>query len=111
LAISLETSNDDQVAVFDEVDAGIGGQVAQQIGECLQEVGAKQQVLAVTHLASVAAKANQHFVIEKLVVDAKTVTTVREVTGAERVREIARMLAGEVNEASIGLAEHMLQPK
>jgi len=45
------------------------------------------------------------------VVDAKTVTTVREVSGAERVREIARMLAGEVNEASIGLAEHMLQPK
>lgn len=109
LAISLETSSDEQVAVFDEVDAGIGGQVAQQIGDCLREVGQRQQVLAVTHLASVAAKANQHFVIEKVVTEGRTTTTVREVTGEDRVREIARMLAGEINEASIGLAEHLLQ--
>ena len=53
------------MAIFDEIDAGVGGQVAQQIGECLCEVGRHQQVLAVTHLASVAAKADHHFVIEK----------------------------------------------
>lgn len=109
LALSLETSNTDQVAIFDEVDAGVGGQVAQQIGDCLREVGQRQQVLAVTHLASVAAKANQHFVIEKSVDSGRAFTTVREVTGEERVREIARMLSGEVNDASIGLAKHLLQ--
>jgi DNA repair protein RecN (Recombination protein N) len=65
LALSLETVHDDVVAVFDEVDAGVGGQVAQQIGDCLHELGLKQQVLAVTHLASVAAKADHHFVIDK----------------------------------------------
>ncbi len=70
LALSLETAHDGLVAVFDEVDAGVGGQVAQQIGECLREVGATQQVIAVTHLASVAAKAAHHFVIEKTVAQA-----------------------------------------
>jgi DNA repair protein RecN (Recombination protein N) len=95
LALSLETAHDDVVAVFDEVDAGVGGQVAQQIGECLREVGTTQQVIAVTHLASVAAKAAHHFVIEKTVTRGVTRTTVREVTGEERVREIARMLAGD----------------
>jgi DNA repair protein RecN (Recombination protein N) len=109
LAISLETSQDDQVAVFDEVDAGVGGQVAQQIGDCLREVGERQQVLAITHLASVAAKANQHFVVEKSVSNGKTLTTVREVLGDDRTKEIARMLAGEVNDASLGLASHLLQ--
>jgi DNA repair protein RecN (Recombination protein N) len=109
LAISLETTDSAQVAVFDEVDAGIGGQVAQQIGDCLREVGTRQQVLAVTHLASVAAKADKHFVIEKRVDEGQTVTSVREVSGPERVREVARMLAGEVNEAALALAEHLLQ--
>ena len=65
LALSLESAHEDVVAVFDEVDAGVGGQVAQQIGDCLRELGRQQQVLAVTHLASVAAKADHHFVIEK----------------------------------------------
>jgi DNA repair protein RecN (Recombination protein N) len=51
LALSLESAHEDIVAVFDEVDAGVGGQVAQQIGECLRELGERQQVLAVTHLA------------------------------------------------------------
>lgn len=95
LALSLETVDEDVVAVFDEVDAGIGGQVAQQIGECLAELGARQQVLAVTHLASVAAKANHHFVIEKIVRDGVSRTALRIVTGDERIGEIARMLAGD----------------
>src|ERR1700677_2750500 len=81
LAISLETADHDVVAVFDEIDAGIGGQVAQQIGECLAEVGRQQQVLAITHLASVAARADHHFVIEKSVNRGKTMTVVRELSG------------------------------
>jgi DNA repair protein RecN (Recombination protein N) len=110
LAISLETANEDVVAVFDEVDAGLGGQVAQQIGECLSEVGRQQQVLAITHLASVAARADHHFVIEKLVDHGVTRTTVREVSGGERVREIARMLAGdEVTTESSALAKQLLE--
>ncbi len=95
LALSLEAAHDDVVAVLDEVDAGVGGQGAEHIGECLREVATNRQVIAVTHLASVAAQAAHHFVIEKVVVGATTATTVRQVTGEERVREIARMLAGD----------------
>ena len=110
LALSLETAHVDVVAVFDEVDAGVGGQVAQQIGECLREVGATQQVIAVTHLASVAAKSAHHFVIEKSVTHGATRTTVREVTGEERVREIARMLAGDaMTDEAHALARRLLE--
>jgi DNA repair protein RecN (Recombination protein N) len=110
LALSLETALDDVVAVFDEVDAGVGGQVAQQIGECLREVGESQQVIAVTHLASVAAKASHHFVIEKTVNAGVTTTRVRPVSGEERVREVARMLAGDaMTDEAHALARRLLE--
>jgi DNA repair protein RecN (Recombination protein N) len=109
LALSLETVHRDIVAVFDEIDAGLGGQVAQQIGQCLREVGREQQVIAITHLASVAARADHHFVIEKEVARGVTTTSVRAVTGEQRVREIARMLAGaDVTDQSRALAEQLL---
>ena len=110
LAIALETVGGDAVAVFDEVDAGLGGQVAQQIGECLAELGTRQQVLAVTHLATVAARAQHHFVVEKSVLEGRTSTVVREVTGEARVGEIARMLAGDSDAAeSRALATRLLE--
>jgi DNA repair protein RecN (Recombination protein N) len=108
LAISLETASPDVVAVFDEIDAGVGGQVAQQIGECLGELARRQQVLAVTHLASVAACADHHFVVRKETAEGTTQTTVRRVEGDERVGEIARMLAGTVNPESRALAARLL---
>jgi DNA repair protein RecN (Recombination protein N) len=110
LALSLETVHRDMVAVFDEIDAGLGGQVAQQIGECLREVGRDQQVIAITHLASVAARADHHFVIEKEVVRGVTITSVRTLSGDARVREIARMLVGnDVTDESRALAEQLLE--
>ncbi|MGC2175423.1 MAG: AAA family ATPase [Acidimicrobiales bacterium] len=110
LAVSLETVHHDTVAVFDEIDAGLGGQVAQQIGECLREVGREQQVIAITHLASVAARADHHFVIEKDVAHGVTTTSVKALRGEERVREVARMLAGtDVTDESRALAEQLLQ--
>ena len=110
LALSLESAHEDVVAVFDEVDAGVGGQVAQQIGECLRELGQHQQVLAVTHLASVAAKADHHFVIEKQIGRDKAGTSVRALSGEERVEEIARMLAGDkITVESRALAQQMLE--
>lgn len=108
LAISLETAHSDVVAVFDEIDAGIGGQVAQQIGECLAELATRQQVLAVTHLASVASRANHHFVVDKSIVNGVTSTTVRKLTAEERVNEIARMLSGSQTDESRALATQLL---
>ncbi len=109
LAVALVSVSDGVVTVFDEVDAGIGGQVAEQIGDCLAEVARDRQVLAVTHLASVAARADHQFVIEKRTVAGATTTTVREVSGPDRVSEIARMLAGDHrSEEARALAERML---
>ena len=109
LAMSLVTVADDVVVIFDEIDAGVGGSVAQQIGECLQELSRAQQVIVVTHLASVAARADRHFVIEKMMTEGSTMTTVREVSGESRVSEIARMLAGESElRESRALAERLL---
>lgn len=80
--------------LFDEVDAGIGGGVAEMVGRKLATVAGSRQVICVTHLAPIAALARSHYVVEKTVDGGRTFTTVRKLDEAERVRELARMLAG-----------------
>ncbi|MCY4486642.1 MAG: DNA repair protein RecN [Deltaproteobacteria bacterium] len=80
--------------LFDEVDAGIGGGVAEMVGRKLATVAQSRQVICVTHLAPIAALARSHYVVEKTVDRGRTFTTVRKLEEAERVRELARMLAG-----------------
>ncbi|MEQ1761741.1 MAG: DNA repair protein RecN [Pyrinomonadaceae bacterium] len=84
-----------KAVVFDEIDAGIGGRVAEAVGAKLKELATGQQVLCVTHQAQVASKADTHFVVEKTMTKNRTSIAVRELDEAERVEEIARMLAGE----------------
>jgi DNA repair protein RecN (Recombination protein N) len=93
---SLVNAHPSGAVVFDEVDAGIGGAVAEAVGRRLSRVARERQVLCVTHLAQVSAFADRHYVVEKKVVRGRTLTEVREVSGRDRVREVARMLAGEV---------------
>jgi len=81
--------------IFDEIDAGVGGSVAFQVGRLMKQLGAARQVLAVTHLAQVAACADQHFVVAKALQDGSTVSDVQPVSGEARVAEVARMLGGE----------------
>ncbi len=109
LALSLVTASDGLVTVFDEIDAGVGGNVAQSIGECLADLGRNRQVIAVTHLATVAARAQHHFVVEKSVSGGQTTTLVRQLSDIERPTEIARMLSGDgsVPEA-LALAKQLL---
>jgi DNA repair protein RecN (Recombination protein N) len=80
--------------VFDEVDAGIGGEAAVAVGRALAALAAGHQVLVVTHLPQVAAFADRHLVVRKEVVGERTVATVREVDGRDRVVELSRMLSG-----------------
>jgi DNA repair protein RecN (Recombination protein N) len=82
-------------AVFDEVDAGIGGRVAEAVGLKLKELSKSQQVLCVTHHPQVAALGDKHFVVEKSMGRNRTAIGVRELKQDDRVEEIARMLAGE----------------
>jgi len=80
--------------IFDEVDAGIGGRVAEVVGRRLRALGAAFQVLCITHLPQVAAHADTHFVIEKAVAGGRTRTQVTRLTSDRRVEELSRMLAG-----------------
>jgi DNA repair protein RecN (Recombination protein N) len=81
--------------VFDEVDAGIGGRVAEVVGRKLRDLAACDQVLCVTHVPQIAALAQSHFLAEKREARGRTIASVRLLDGKERVAEIARMLAGE----------------
>ncbi len=94
--------------VFDEVDAGIGGAAAAAVGAALADLGAHHQVLIVTHLPQVAARATRHLVVAKTVHDDRTYTTVDGVEGDDRVAEIARMLAGSETSAAIDHARDLL---
>ncbi len=81
--------------VFDEIDTGVGGMVADSVGRLMKQLGASSQVLAVTHLAQVAACADAHVVVAKSVQGGAAATQVQLVTGEARVAEVARMLGGE----------------
>ena len=94
LALRLVLTEAPDTLIFDEVDAGIGGQAALAIGQALRQLGERHQVLVVTHLAQVAACADQHIVVEKREHQKRTVASVRPLAGDERAREVARMLSG-----------------
>ena len=81
--------------IFDEIDAGVGGTVADSVGRLMKQLGRTAQVLAVTHLAQVAACADGHFVVSKALKGKQTLSDIHAVDGEARVAEIARMLGGE----------------
>ena len=81
--------------IFDEIDAGVGGTVADSVGRLMKQLGRTAQVLAVTHLAQVAACADGHFVVSKALKGRQTLSDIRPVDGEARVAELARMLGGE----------------
>ena len=99
LALKSVSAHDDAEAgktlVFDEVDAGIGGRVAEVVGRKLRTIAERHQVLCVTHLPQIASMADHHFVVRKRVERGRTITDVRPLDGGERVEEVARMLGGE----------------
>jgi len=98
--------------VFDEVDTGVSGRVAQAIAQKIHKIGQNGQVLAISHLPQVIAIADYQFFIEKISNDYSTVSTVRLLTVEERVEEVAKMLAGEnVTEAALSQARELLQSK
>jgi DNA repair protein RecN (Recombination protein N) len=97
LAMNSVASLDDagKTLVFDEVDAGIGGGVAEVLGRKLKAIAARHQVLCVTHLPQIASFADRHYAVRKRVDRGRTVTEVKPLSADERVEEVARMLGGE----------------
>ena len=94
--------------IFDEVDAGIGGTTAQHVGKRLKDIAARSQVLCITHLPQIAALADHHLKVEKILDNSKAVVIVTGLSGAGRRNEIARMLSGRITEGSMKHAGELL---
>ena len=97
--------------IFDEIDTGVSGSVADKMGRMICDMGRNMQVFSITHLPQVAAKGNAHYVVTKTVApDGRTVSGISEVSGKDRVMEIARLLSGSViTDAAVANAEALLQ--
>ena len=111
LAIAVTTSElgSAQTLIFDEVDSGVGGAVAETVGRLMKQLGRDRQVLAVTHLPQVAACADHHLVVAKRADAQGTSSSVAPVTGEQRVAEVARMLGGErLSGTTLAHAKEML---
>ncbi len=98
-----------ETIVFDEVDAGIGGSVAEVVGKKLSVLAGRHQIICITHLPQIAKFADHHFSISKHVSDGRTKTLIQRLNSEERVKEIARMLGGEkITKATVAHAREML---
>jgi len=116
IALALKTSTGarskgvERTLVFDEIDSGIGGAVAESVGRRLKRLSGANQVLCVTHLAQVAGFADHHYFVEKREVKGRTLAEVEELTGAARTREIGRMLSGQkVTPEALKHAEQLIR--
>ena len=108
LALDVVTGSDRPVLVFDEVDAGIGGKTARAVGSLLKRLSREHQVLVVTHLPQVAAFADAQYYVEKQGKEGRTVSRVVRLEPLEREQELARMLSGNVTEASLSNARELV---
>jgi DNA repair protein RecN (Recombination protein N) len=111
LAVQVAAANADMTDthIFDEVDAGVGGSVAENVGSRLRDLAAHSQVLCVTHLPQVASQGHHHLRINKLSDGNSTQTTIRSLSAAERIEELARMLGGvEITDRTRAHAAEML---
>ena len=111
LAIKCVLADKDGIPtlIFDEVDTGVSGSGAQKIGVKLSQTAQSHQVICVTHSAQVASYADQHLLIEKAVRNGRTYTTVSELTGEQRIRELARIISGEnITDIALKNAQEML---
>ncbi|MBM3397653.1 MAG: DNA repair protein RecN [Betaproteobacteria bacterium] len=111
LAIAVTTSELGEAGtlIFDEVDSGVGGAVAETVGRLMKQLGQHRQVLAVTHLPQVAACADHHLLVSKVADQGQVSSQVRRVSGEDRVGEIARMLGGEkLSATTLAHAREML---
>jgi DNA repair protein RecN (Recombination protein N) len=98
--MTVAGTGESRTLVFDEVDAGVGGQTARAVGERLRALGESRQVLCITHLPQIAALASGHFRIEKSAADETALTTVEELAGEGVVEELMRMLGAESSDGA-----------
>lgn len=112
LAIQVITAQNSRIPtlIFDEVDVGIGGRVAEIVGRLLRELGVHRQVICVTHLPQVAALGHHHLQVSKQKATDTTISQIAQLQAPQRVEEIARMLGGiEITDQTLSHAQEMLK--
>jgi len=97
------------VLIFDEIDVGVSGRVAQAVGKSLKNLSDFHQVIAITHLPQIAGLADAHFVVEKTAKKNRSVTSVRQLTLEDQVEEVARLMSGsEITESGLAGARELM---
>ncbi len=109
LAVKAQFSGNVGTCIFDEIDAGIGGKTARVVAEKFAKISKQTQVIAVSHLAQIASFADDQFLIEKTESGEKTYTQIKKVEGEARLKELARLIAGEGSELALKQAEELLE--
>ena len=112
LALKSILAKTDQVEsmIFDEIDVGIGGEVASAVGRALKSLGLARQVIAITHLQQIASQGDHHFKVFKETIKGRTVTRISKLDKEERIKEIARMISGEkVSSVTLKQAKEMIR--
>ncbi len=107
LRSSLGKKSPPSTIIFDEVDSGIGGKTAETVGNKLRELSTRSQLIVITHLPQIAFRAGRHYKVEKKILGERTVSTINEVKGEERVHELARML-GKIDRETINYVKKMI---
>ncbi len=98
--------------IFDEIDSGISGTVAQKVGQALRALASFHQIIAITHLPQIAAFSDHHYVVEKKETDGRVVSSIRKLTDHQKIIEVAKLLSGEkVTDASIKSAKELIDTK
>jgi DNA repair protein RecN (Recombination protein N) len=98
--------------IFDEIDTGISGRIAQKVGTALKELAPFHQIISITHLPQIAAMADHHFAVEKKQINNRSISLIKKLNVAERINEIAKLISGEeISKASIESARHLLNEK
>jgi DNA repair protein RecN (Recombination protein N) len=96
--------------IFDEIDTGVSGRIAQKVGKALKSLSEYYQVISITHLPQIAGLADEHFIVEKKTIDQRVVSSIKHLNENERIREVAKLMSGEnITEASLKGARELMQ--
>ena len=109
LKVSMNKKGNVETMLFDEIDSGIGGVIANNVATLLKTLSENYQVFAITHLSQLAVKADHHYLVYKKEVEGRTLSRIKNIDGDERVKEIARLLSGETSEISLEHAKALLE--
>ncbi len=114
LALKSTLAKNDKLPllIFDEIDVGVSGRIAQKVGRALKSLSSFHQVISITHLPQIASLADHHFSIEKIAHNERVISSLKKLPQSERITEIARLLSGEkITEASLKSARELIRQK